>query len=134
MIRNYLRRLALITAIVGLINAAAIAESDPIKQIYTETTIDSQIRNWVSYRSDLPGTFDLDKAIETAQKAPPFKGLNLDGMSVENITEWGFTTIVERILREHGYIVVNFEPVGAVEFYNIGNDETLVVFFKKSNN
>lgn len=127
-----MRRIITIIAAIFVATVALTAEQNgSIKSIYTEVTNDATIKFWVSYRVDFTEVIDLDVAIESAQKDPPFKAFTLDNMYVENITEWGFSSLVEKLFRKHSYIVVQMDNVGAWEFYNIGNNEMLAVCYKK---
>lgn len=122
-----MRRIIATIAAILITTAALFAET---KAAHTQVYTNHDEKNWVIYYDDITEIFSIDKALEYAQKEPPLDGYILDCMYIENISVWGFSPLIEKVLREHSYILVQNNNNTMVEFYQIGSNEMLMALYK----
>lgn len=98
----------------------------PILQITTDYDDKWQVR----YDDERLAMFDLDEAMNDAMTSR-YGDYYLSSLDVEPINAWGFTMIIERLLREHKYLAVHIDDIGVFAFYNIDHGQILVATYKK---
>lgn len=120
-----IRRLFIICLLLALPKLFAEIKT-PILQI----TTDSEYRWQVRYDTDITAMFSLDEAMKDAQSCR-YGDYYLSSLDVEPINAWGFTMIIERLLREHKYLAVYIDDQGVFAFYNIDYEQILVATYKR---